>query len=135
MGMKLKNIHTHILITLIIIALLRCTSDKTPLIDVSAQCNDVDANYDLNIKPIIDNSCALGGCHVNGGDGPGVYVNYSNLVPFFEDGSFERTVIDQKDDPNIGMPPDYSTNGAPKDLTEAQLELVKCWINKGYPEN
>jgi hypothetical protein len=123
------------IITLLTITLFCCTNDKTPLIDVSSQCADIEATYDFNIKPIIDNSCALGGCHVTGGDGPGVYVNYNNLIPFIEDGSFKRTVIDQKDDPIIGMPPDYATNGAPLDLTEEELELVKCWVDRGYPEN
>ncbi len=122
------------IITLLLLSLLQCTSDKTPLIDLSDACMTIEVSYDLNIKPIIDNSCALGGCHINGGDGPGIYTNYSNLVPFFEDGSFKRTVIEQRDDPNIGMPPDWSNNGAPKDLTAAQIDLVKCWVESGYPE-
>jgi len=113
---------------------LQCTSDKAPLVDLTETCVDVEVGYELNIKPIIDNSCALGGCHVNGGDGPGVYITYENVVPFLEDGSFERTVIELKDDPNLGMPPDWSNNGAPKDLTETELQLVKCWLEKGFPK-
>jgi len=129
-----RSFRHSILITMVFFCLLQCTADKTPIIDLSNACLEVEVSYNLNIKTIIDNSCALGGCHINGGDGPGVYTNYSNLVPFFEDGSFERTVIEQRNDPNIGMPPDWSNNGAPKDLTEDQIELVKCWIEAGYPE-
>ena len=114
--------------------LLHCTSEKLPFVDEAADCLNVETTYDLNIKPIIDNSCALVGCHVTGGDAPGVYINYNNLVPFFEDGTFESTVIDQREDPIIGMPPDYSTNGEPKNLAEEELALIKCWIRSGYPE-
>jgi len=131
----MKHIITSILLTIIFISLLRCTTDKTPINNSIDDCENIIATYDLNIKPIIDNSCALGGCHVNGGDGPGVYVNYNNIVPFLEDGSFERTTIDQKDDPLIGMPPKWATNGAPTELTEEELQLVKCWLDQGYPES
>ena len=113
---------------------LSCTSDKTPVVDLTNECNNINASYDLNIKPIIDRGCALGGCHVNGGDGPGIYTNYENIIPFIEDGSFRRTTIEQKDDPLIGMPPKWSNNGAPKELTEAELELITCWLENGYPE-
>ena len=133
--MYIKNTHIPIIITVFMLTLLRCTSDKLSPVDQEAECASIEATYDLNIQPIINNSCALGGCHVNGGDGPGDYMVYQNMIPYFEDGSFERTVIEQKDDPILGMPPDWSNNGAPLDLTEAELELVKCWVSAGYPEN
>ncbi len=97
-------------------------------------CLDIEVSYDLNIKPILDKSCAVGGCHVNGGDGPGVYTSYDNITPYIEDGSFQKTTIEQKDDPNIGMPPDWSNNGVPKDLTDSELELISCWLENGYPK-
>lgn len=121
-------------ITILSLSLLQCTADKAPIIDTSGACVGIEASYDTNIKAILNNSCALGGCHVNGGDGPGNYISYSNILPFLEDGSFKRTTVDQKDDPIIGMPPDWSINGAPKDLTEFELELITCWLEAGYPE-
>jgi len=124
-----------VIITFIVIGLLRCNTDKTPIIDNTSECDILTASYDLNVKAIIDNTCALSGCHVNGGEGPGVYTSYDNLIPFIEDGSIALTVIERKDDPVIGMPPDWSTNGAPKDLTEEQLDLIQCWVDAGYPEN
>jgi len=121
-------------LTILALNWLQCTSDKAPLVDITSICQEKEVGYALNIKPIIDNNCALGGCHVNGGDGTGLYNNYADVVRDIENGSFERTVIDLKDDPNIGMPPDWSNNGAPKDLSDSELELVKCWLEKGYPE-
>ncbi len=129
-----STIITISLITAIGLNWLSCSSDKTPVVDLTNACIDVDASYDLNIKPIIDRGCALGGCHVNGGDGPGIYTNYENIVPFLEDGSFRRTTLEQKDDPLIGMPPKWSNNGAPKELTESELELITCWLENGYPK-
>ncbi len=124
------------IITLTVFSLnwLSCTSDKTPDLDLNNACLGIDATYTMEIKPIIDRGCALGGCHVNGGDGPGIYTAYENIVPFIEDGSFRRTTLDQKDDPLLGMPPKWSNNGAPKELTELELELITCWLENGYPE-
>ena len=123
-----------ILITVFSLNWLSCTSNKTPDIDMANMCLDIDASYSSNIKPIIDRGCALGGCHVNGGDGPGIYTSYENIVPFIEDGSFRRTTIDQRDDPLLGMPPEWSHNGAPKSLADTELELITCWLQNGYPE-
>lgn len=123
-----------ILLTVFSLNWLSCTTDKTPEIDLTSACLEIEATYNLDIKPIIDRGCALGGCHVNGGDGPGVYTLYENIIPFIEDGSFRRTTLDQKDDPLLGMPPKWSNNGAPTELTEMELELITCWLENGYPE-
>ena len=48
---------------------------------------------------------------------------------------FRDRVIVLAEDPDSGMPPNWDTNPGPVDLTEEQLEIFRCWVNSGYPEN
>lgn len=101
-------------------------------------CDSVMVTYDTHIKEIIDNSCAYVPCHDGAaGIGPGNYSTYGGLSPDINSGSFKERVIDQKDDPSIGMPPNQSSwpQSLKDDLTAEELELIQCWINAGYPEN
>lgn len=101
-----------------------CTNDK--LVDPSTvnnpACDTIQVTYDLQIKPIIDNSCAYAGCHVQG-FGSGDYSNYDVMTPHLSDNKFKKRVIDIMDMPEGGM------------LTPEEFALVECWASKGYPEN
>jgi len=116
-------------------ALYACTSDQLvdPNIPVDVCADPV--TYDGQIEAIITTYCALSGCHVSGGDGPGDYSTYEGMSPFLNAASFENVVVDLKDDPISGMPPDWDANPGPKDLTDEDFDLVKCWIEQSYPEN
>jgi len=101
-----------------------CTNDKLPDPDSvnNAVCDSLQASYDFQIKPIIDNSCAFAGCH--GASAPiGDMTNYANLTPFLNDNLFRRRVIDIMDMPQGSM------------LSATEFELVECWVINGYPEN
>ena len=114
---------------------ISCTTDKLPEPMAGEECDNYDATYDGDIKDIIDSSCAISGCHVNGGGAPGVFKTYDGLLDYANDGpnGLRDRVIVLENDPNIGMPPDYSI--WPVDLTDTQLEIFKCWADSGYPEN
>ena len=86
-----------------------------------------------SIKAIIDNSCAYSGCHLDG-SAPGVYTTYSGVASVVESGRFREKVVSLRDDPNLGMPPDFAPEGRPKDLTQFELELIQCWLENNYPE-
>jgi len=113
---------------------LACTSDRLPEPEAAGTCGGTIPTYDGAIKPIIENSCNYAGCHADG-SAPGLYDSYDGLLPNIESGSFRERVISQKDDPNVGMPPDYAPEGRPRDLTAEQLELIQCWLDNGHPEN
>jgi len=94
---------------------------------------EVVATYDETIQNIIDLSCAYSGCH-NGTPGvPGDYSSYAGLELDLENGSFYRRVVESRDDPVLGMPPDRATG--PTDLTEEEFQLILCWVENDYPEN
>lgn len=119
-----------ILLILSIVGIHACTYDN---LDEPEFCDTISATYDLNVKAIIDSSCAYAGCHLNN-PAIGDFTSYSGILSRLENGLIEARVIIQKDDPAIGMPPDYATNG-PKDLTQEQLDIISCWLEAGHPEN
>ena len=122
---------------LLLLTQFSCTSDKLPEPSPNENCDNYDATYDGDVKAIIDATCALAGCHVNGGGGPGVFSSYAEMQASGElsDQGFREYVVVLRDDPQNGMPPDWDTNPGPKDLTDEQFEIIKCWIDAGYPEN
>lgn len=106
-----------------------CTEDQLPANPLEPDdCETTMATYSLQVKAIIDESCAYGGCH------PG-YNRYERLLPILESGIFKARVIDLQDDPNRGMPPDYAPVDRPRMLTPLQLEILSCWLANGYPES
>lgn len=112
-----------------------CTQDKLPEPMVGDECSDLDATYNGAIKEIINQTCAVTGCHVSGGGAPGNFTTFAGLEGFANDGAngFRDRVIVLRSDPNVGMPPDFATV-SPQDLTDEQLEIFRCWADAGFPE-
>jgi len=109
-----------------------CTTDSLPE-PTPTPCDNVMPTYTTDIRPIIEESCAYSGCHLGGA--PGVYDSYGGLLADLESGLFRQRVLLRKDDPNIGMPPNYSPEDRPQDLTVEELVLIECWLEAGYPES
>jgi hypothetical protein len=97
-----------------------CTNDK--LDESNPTCDTLMVTYDLQIKPIIDNSCAYAGCHVQGFIW-GNYTSFDGLVPYLNDSKFKKEVIN-----TMNMPDGFS-------LSATDFELVECWVNNNYPES
>ena len=110
-----------------------CVSDELPPTDNMVDCTGEQPTYETNIRNIIDNSCAYSGCHLD--SAPGNYSNFTGLRLAIESGTFSQRVFTIKDDPVLGMPPNNAPAGRPRDLTADELNLLRCWIQDGYPEN
>lgn len=114
-----------------------CTSDQLPEPMPDDICDTHNATYNGDVKAIVDATCALAGCHVSGGGAPGNFEAYEGLAEFANDapnGLRDRVIV-LRNDPDNGMPPDWSTNPGPIDLTDEQFEIFQCWVDSGYPEN
>jgi len=111
-----------------------CTSDKLPEPEPPEFCDTLQVSYNLQVKEIIDTNCAFPGCHVSGSRAPGNYTSFSGLSPFLTDNEFRRFVIDLRNDPDLGMPPNWPTNPGPMDLTQEEFDIISCWVEAGYPE-
>ena len=81
--------------------------------------------YSKHIKPIIISNCSSNsGCHVSGFN-KGDFTSYSGLKTKINDGSFKLRVFDSPNDP---MPPSGT-------LAPSKLDSIKCWLEKGAPNN
>jgi hypothetical protein len=88
-----------------------------------APCELADVTWSETIRPIIQTRCAISGCHVQGGNGPGDYSQFTNVKAAADQGFIRIVVID-----NRSMPP-----GIP--LNDCQLEQIGIWLDAGAPEN
>lgn len=116
---------------LLVFLLVGCTSDQLPEPEM-ADCSAVDPTYNLEVKPIIDASCAYSGCHLD--SSPGRFDAYSGLLPYLEDNRFRQRVLIERADPTTGMPPNYAPADRPQDLTMEELMIIECWLDAGFPE-
>lgn len=109
-----------------------CSSD---VLEPTEDCI-TSASYSTNVKDIIDDTCAYSGCHNGEGSAPGDYRTYQGLQRFISDGSFVERVIDIKDNPTRGMPPNREVypESLQDDLTDEQLAIITCWVQNNFPE-
>jgi hypothetical protein len=108
-----------------------CISDQLPE-PIVADCALEPPTYTVEIAPIIEESCAYSGCHLD--SSPGRFNSYAGLLPYLQSNSFRQRVVISRTNAIIGMPPDNAPAGRPKDLTDAQLNLIECWLDAGFPE-
>ncbi|MDX1666755.1 MAG: hypothetical protein R3350_05985 [Saprospiraceae bacterium] len=112
-----------------------CTTDVLP---EPQFCASEQPTYDGLMKEIIDESCAYAGCHDGqGGIGPGDYTTYEGILPALNSGDVQYRVIEVRDNPAIGMPPDESVYPESRvdTLSTRELELFTCWLDSGFPRN
>jgi hypothetical protein len=87
----------------------------------SINCSGVTSRFAAEVAPIISSSCAVTGCHASGsGNGPGELLTYNQI--FNARSSIRFAVV------NRIMPKNTS-------LTDAQINLIACWIDGGAPNN
>lgn len=120
--MKLINIFTFITCTIFISS---CTKDvglnPDLIIKEIGACDTV--TFTKHIKPIIDNNCTS--CHSPlGGQSPDL-TTYDLLKSQVDAGRIKARVIDQN--PSV-MP----QGGA---LPANEINLIKCWLDAGAPNN
>lgn len=108
---------------LMISLLSACYYDKEDLLYGDLQCDTTNVSFSQEILPIIQNSCAITGCHVQGGSGNGIFENYIQIKSKVDNGSFAQRVLVQQD-----MPPSGS-------LSNCQIEHLMQWINDGALNN
>jgi hypothetical protein len=114
---------------ILVLMFTSCTYDEFDFQESAPQlsCDTINQiTFSEKAGLIIAANCALS-CHVIGGTAPGNFNNYMELKEKVIDGSFENRVFILKD-----MPPDYSPG--PKFLNDCDLEILKAWINAGFPE-
>ncbi len=114
--------------------ILGCSKDddsggpgSTPPMEEEDTCEGINPSFADNIKPIIDASCAIENCHVAGGAGDGNFTTYAGIKAKADNGNLLLRAVQQ-----ANMPPGNSTGPDP---TDAQRNMIKCWIEDGAPDN
>jgi len=125
---KTKFFATTALFSTFILLLFACDKKvgKLPQAPVNppvtaAFCDSI--TYTKHIKPIITANCATAGCH-SSGSSFGDYSSFGGIQTKVNSGAFANRVFN-KDNP---MP----ASGL---LPQAQRDVIKCWLDKGAPNN
>ncbi|MEB2773732.1 2-polyprenyl-6-methoxyphenol hydroxylase [Algoriphagus sp. D3-2-R+10] len=112
-------------ITALLLISISCSSeseDQLPTPPTSDRCEDSNASLSTDIIPILQQNCAISGCHV-AGTGRADFTVDDNIIQF-------ASQIRTNTQSGI-MPP--STSG--KTLTTEQKELIFCWVSGGAKDN
>lgn len=88
----------------------------------ASECDSI--KFSSNINPIIIANCNTPGCH-DAGSGNGDFTTYAGIKTTVDAGSFKARVID-------GTPTFMPPSGS---LPADQIAKLKCWLDKGAPNN
>ena len=108
----------------IILAFASCHKDKTL---VSGSCG-MEISYTTDVIPIIQSSCMT-----NLGPGTGCHdswiTEYSNIVNYINNESWQNEIW------TAYTMPKFPNNFAIDSLTADEIQIMKCWVDQGFPEN
>jgi uncharacterized membrane protein len=103
-----------------------CANNKMPEPKpFTADCTPGSVTFSGQVSAIIQQDCALSGCHGSGSP-YGDFNKYADLKAKVDNGSFRNSVLEQH---TPVMPPPGST-----ELTEAERQTLECWVNDGAPQ-
>ncbi|MBT8194848.1 MAG: hypothetical protein KJO64_00345 [Bacteroidia bacterium] len=100
-----------------------CYYDNEEELYPNSMCDTSVTTFSAVVQPIIQNNCALSGCHVPGGTGIGDYTNYAGVKAAVDNGKIQNRVIDLKT-----MPPSSP-------LANCDILKLQKWINNGAQNN
>lgn len=113
----MKNRFFFLLAVLTLLVVAGCSNDSfTP------ECDGGTPTYDGEMKTLIDQNCAISGCH-GAGSSRGDYTSFAGLLPDLNNGKFTREVLTDQSMPRGGS------------LTQVELNSVQCWADNGFAEN
>lgn len=113
----------YILLVMGFIGWSSCGNDSITMFD----CTGISPTYSVDIKPILNTSCALSGCHDAFTPNAGYdFSSYNSSSSSSQSGRFLGAIQHKKG--YLAMP-----NGQPK-LSEDKIKLLTCWVENGSPE-
>ncbi len=122
----MKIFFRAVIIICIAAAINGCTYDKEELLfpgnQQQGECGTTEAKFNSNVLPIITTQCAIAGCHdaatVSGGH---AFLGYTQVYEA-RDRIYTRVVVEKS------MP-------ATGPLPTAEINIIKCWLESGAPNN
>lgn len=86
-----------------------------------ASCDTTAISFSAKVKPILDNNCAISGCHSESFPQKGIDLTSINGAQLHAEGIVNVTM-------QGSMPP-----GRP--LPDCEIQTLKAWLNQGKPAN
>lgn len=115
---------SRILLLLMVVPMVGCYYDNEEELYPGA-CVVGDATapgyWTSTVEPLIQTRCAIPGCHVPGGTGPGDFTQYANVKARVDDQAFQQQVLIQKTMPTTGP------------LPACDLQKLQAWVDAGAP--
>ncbi|MBK9982457.1 MAG: hypothetical protein IPP15_08535 [Saprospiraceae bacterium] len=100
-----------------------CGKDTITMFD----CTGISPSYAVDIKPILNASCALSGCHDAYSPNAGYdFSSYNSASSGSQSGRFLGAIQQKRG--YLAMP-----NGLPK-LSDNNIKLLTCWVQNGSPK-
>ncbi len=112
-----------LLVFMLLVATEGCYYDNQERLYPNSFCDTTAVTYATKVLPIVQGSCAVPGCHVPGGNGPGDFTSYTGVKAKVDNGTFRTVTIVNK-----SMPPSGP-------LSACELRQLETWLNAGAPNN
>ncbi|MCB0495816.1 MAG: hypothetical protein KDC79_06750 [Cyclobacteriaceae bacterium] len=118
----MKN--TNFLIPASLIFLSSCYYDNYESLypDANLACDTTNVTFTNLVSPIVNESCATSGCHVQG-TGRVLLTDYSSIKAAIDNGTFQQRALINKDMPPSGP------------LGSCDIKKIEAWISNGAQNN
>ncbi len=110
---------------LLLFSVLGCYNDKEELLygkTREVNCSSTSAKYSVDVSPIMQTKCATAGCHTAASSAGGAVLENYSQVAALAGRIKQRCIVDKT------MPPGTA-------LTNAEINVLSCWISSGTPNN
>lgn len=119
-----KKIKIGVVFSLLgIILITGCTYNKEELLypGQPADCNTIPAKFSSDVLPLITTKCAISNCHDATAAGGFIFSNYTQISSAKD--LIKVVAVLQKTMPQTGP------------LASSEINILKCWIDSGAPNN
>ncbi len=127
----MRNVNCLLVIIILFVFITSCTKDKGSLpapIVLSDSCT-TSITYSQKISKIINNTCAIAGCHV-----PSGYKDFSTYLTLKSELDAKGiTYFLSRIKSGGGMPPSYTSG--PTNISTCDYNKIETWLNQSYPNN
>lgn len=125
----MKNKYLSILLSYFLLTLvIACSNDNEEDLLGNAECNTENVSFSATIAPIMNNSCAINGCHdANTRRSNYDLSDYNGVIRGIDRGKFLASI--RHDSGTAPMP--KSRNKLP----QCDIDKIASWINAGAPNN
>lgn len=134
MKMIMNKTFSLLLVSLLCSYIFYCCKDTVVNQNQEIEFPEKNISYTQHVGPLLQQKCAIGGCHTQNGYKPNLEypASYTSLLDYIVIGNPEHSTLIQLLEGTLPpkMPPPNTTS-----LTENQIKGIKTWIREGAKAN